>query len=209
MLKTALPIHRGLFDFTRFPLRTQRSVDHAQLMDVLWLLALGVGAGVVTSVWDFQLKVPGHAILRSVPLLAVGLATVPRRNAGWLLGLGAAVGVLGVHLCGGSTPGLGAGTSLLLLGPVLEWALRSATTGMRIYRSFVWAGLISNLAAFATRATPKLMGWEASRGKPFAAWAPMALASYVVCGVLAGLISAWICFRLRDRARTRPEGSAP
>ena len=85
------------------------------------------------------------------------------------------------------------------MGPILELALASATTGKRIYMSFAFAGLGCNLAAFVTRAAPKLLGMEAGRGKPFAAWAPTALMSYAICGILAGLISAWICFRVRSR----------
>jgi hypothetical protein len=202
MLRDAFPIHAGLHDSTRFPSLSQRTSepDRAQIGEVVWLVAMGVGAGAITSVWDFQLKLPGHAILRSVPLIALGLATVPRRNAGWLLGASAALGVTGMALAGGPSPGIGAGTSLLLIGPVLEVALRRAGSGKQVYGSFVLAGLVSNLAAFVARALPKLFGMEAPRGKSLSAWAPSALVSYALCGILAGLLSAMICFRVRSRS---------
>jgi hypothetical protein len=69
---------------------------------------------------DFNLQIPGHAILRAVLPMAIGLALVPRKNGGT---------VMGVAALGGELPGLGACTSLALLGPMLDLALRSSAAG--------------------------------------------------------------------------------
>jgi hypothetical protein len=212
MLRDAFPIREALLDSTRFPRLPLRSsaVDRAEALEIGWLVAMGVAAAAVTSALDFGLRLPGHAILRSVPLMAIGLATVPRRNGGWLLGLGALLGLAGLWTAGRTMPGLGSGTSLVLIGPMLEWALRGASDGWRVYLSFAMAGLGSNWAALLVRATPKVLGLEGGRGQSLGRWLPWAVLTYTACGLLAGLLSAWIGFRARTRADSphRPQGTS-
>jgi uncharacterized membrane protein len=75
--------------------------------------------------------------------------------------------------------------------------------------SFAVAGGLTNLAAFAVRGGKKLTAWEALTTRPLAEWVSTAAWSYLLCGLLAGLLSAAIWFRWHaDRADQRSEGSA-
>jgi len=201
MFKDAFPLNNTLVNSTRLSSLTQWSgrLNEVRGMEIALLVSMGITAGVCTSLFNFGLRMPGHAILRSIPLIALGLAMVPRRNGGWLLGIGAAFGVSSVRLCGGPLPGMGASTSLLLVGPLLEFALRRATGDWRIYLSFALAGLAANCVALVVRAAPKVLGLESGFSKPLGPWLTSAAFSYAMCGLLAGLISAWICFRAGER----------
>lgn len=166
------------------------------------LLLFGAGAGLASALLDFDLRTPGHAVLRSVVPMAAGLAFVPRRGGATLMALAAAATV--ASLGGGrDVAGPGALTSLVLLGPVLDLALRRARSGRGVFLAFMAAGLATNAAAFAVRLADKFAAPEVTR--PVAAWWPRAAASYALCGLAAGAVAAAICFRWRDRA---PAGRA-
>jgi hypothetical protein len=94
-------------------------------------------------------------------------------------------------------------TSLCMTGPCLDLALWGADRGWRLYLGFGLAGLLSNLIAFGVQAASKLSGLSQGGGRRFAEWWPQALGTYAACGVLAGVISAAIWFRLRPTARER------
>ena len=68
------------------------------------------------------------------------------------------------------------------------------------------AGITSNLAALVVRAGAKVAGLQPGHhpGALLKIWAPRAVASYLICGLVAGLLSAWVCFRFR-RARESSE----
>ena len=172
--------------------------------ETLVLLGCGIVAAVGVLLIEFSLKLPGHAILRAVPPLALGLSLVPRRGAGTVMGIGA-LATTGVILgAGWGEKGHGATVSLALIGPVLDLAMRSSTGGKRIYGAFISAGMVANLAAFAFQAGSKYFGWGGG-GKPLAAWLPLAIVTYTAFGAAAGLLSAAICFRWNDR---QPESEA-
>lgn len=136
--------------------------------------------------------------------MAIGLALVPRRGAGCVMGAAAAIaiGVFRVSGATGEGMSLGATTSLIATGPILDWTLRHASGGWRLYALFAAAGLASNLLALIVRGGSKifLQGWEV-----FTLWMQRAALSYVVCGLLAGLISAGILFYARRHGQSSSE----
>ena len=99
---------------------------------------------------------------------------------------------------------MGATTSLCLTGPLLDavlWRVRGG--GWRLYLWFMAAGLTSNLVAFGVRSIGKLTGWDVG-GSGFAKWAPKAIGTYVLCGLVAGAVSGIIWFASRPQ-RTQSE----
>ena len=110
-----------------FPLRGftfrwyEAMVANEQLLASLQVSA--VVAAVSASYLELLRQVPGHAILRSVLPMALGLACVPRRGAGCVMG-GTALGTATCLGLFGHGPGVGNLTSLALTGPLLDLALR-------------------------------------------------------------------------------------
>ena len=90
-------------------------------------------------------------------------------------------------------------TSLLLTGPLLDFALWRARRGWRLYLGFALAGLVSNLGALTVRGVTKYVGVNRVGGRPFAQWWMQASVTYVLCGLIAGLVSAAIWFRFASR----------
>lgn len=109
--------------------------------------------------------------------------------------------VLLFRVGGAGTVGLGALTSLALTGPLLDAALWRAKRGWRIYLAFATAGLLSNLAALTVRGGVKMAGLDHALGRPLAVWWMHAAPTYVICGVVAGLLSACVWFQLSDAGR--------
>lgn len=204
MVPLTLPLHEGLWESTR--LRGLASASSsARWADMAQLAGMGALAAVVTTYADFGLRIPGHAILRVVFPMALGLALVPRRGAGSMMGLSAllvAVVLRAVHGPGGGLS-LGALTSLTMTGPLLDVSLHVWGRGGGLYLAFALAGLASNLAALLVRGGAKSAGLDHWGARPLAAWLAPATLSYAVCGLLAGLLSACIWFQLRGRAAQR------
>jgi hypothetical protein len=172
--------------------------------EIACLVACGIVAAVAIGFGNQIIRgVPGHAILRGVLPMAFGLALVPRRTAGITMSFSA-----GVVAAAMSWQGLGrfqpaAVLGVLLLGPVLDAALAGRPQGWRLYARFIAAGAIANLLAFALRLNLAYFGWEVGGGGGGAGgrefmtfWSP-ALIAFILCGAMAGLVSAAIWFRLR------------
>ncbi|MCA9069645.1 MAG: hypothetical protein KDA84_12010 [Planctomycetaceae bacterium] len=189
-----LPKHQGLQEATRIPI----SVRGQQALPALEFVALLLIGGLATCLmvfWDWGVKqIPGHAILRSVFPMVCGLALVPRKGAGTTMGIGALATLIGLNLLMRDTPGWGASTSLLLIGPMMDLALWSARPGRWMYVRFALAGFAANLVAFLIKAGTKYFDVVGSGGKPLALWLPKATLTYTVCGLLAGVISAAVWF---------------
>lgn len=189
-----LPEHEGLRQATRIPYWWQGQ----QALPVLEFVALLLIGGLATCLmvfWDWGVKqIPGHAILRSVFPMVCGLALVPRRGAGTTMGAGALATLTCMNLGMRETPGWGASTSLLLIGPLMDLALWSATPGRWMYLRFALAGFAANLGAFLVKAGGKYFELAGSGGKPLMAWLSKAMLTYTVCGLLAGIISAAVWF---------------
>lgn len=162
------------------------------------LIVAGAAAAATVVIADMGLRIPGHAILRGVLFMALGIALVPRRMAGLVMGA-SAMGTAGL-LSLGLHAGAGSLTSLLLLGPTLDLALWAARRSWQVPLAFGAAGLAANAGAFAVQAGLKASGFAIGSGKPLAVWLPTAIVSYTICGLVAGLVSGAICFRFRPKA---------
>jgi hypothetical protein len=136
--------------------------------------------------------------------MALGLALVPRRGAGTVMGGSALATALLLGAARGGGAGAGALTSLSLTGPLLDLALWGAERGWRLYLGIVLAGLGSNLVALLVRGGLKALVPGSGR-RPAEEWWASAPLTYPICGILAGLLSAFVWFRLRG-TKTPPGG---
>jgi len=173
-------------------------------LEVAALVGAGLVASLLTNVLRFRLGIPGSNIVFVAFPLALGFALVPRRGAGLLMAGGALATNLGLWLAGARLDGVGAQTSLLATGPLLDLALRRFGGGWRLYTAFVAACAASNALAFALRAVTRVAGMRGTGmggGRSFALWWPEAVWTYALAGIIAGLISAAAWFQLRERAR--------
>ena len=201
MSASLLPRHPGLFSTTRLR-QLATDATAATVRDWLLLAAFGVLAACSSTFLDLGIKrIPGHAILRVVFPMALGLALVPRRGAGCVMGGTSAITAACFQLAGfrGEAVGLGAFTSLTATGPLLDWTLRRANTGWRQYVAYSLAGLASNLLALGVRGGAKAIGWEAAGRRPLVEWLSQAVGTYILCGLIAGLISGIVLFSFRSR----------
>lgn len=199
MTVVQLPLHPGLSATTRLRLMIS---DTTVAPTADWMLLITVGALAAFSSVCLDLgihRIPGHAILRVVLPITAGLALVPRRGAGTVMGGSALLTAMILRVGRLQSEGLGFGalTSLLATGPLLDFTLRRANGGWRQYASFAAAGLASNLLALLTRGTAKAIGWEAPGRRPLTEWLAQASVTYFLCGLAAGLISGLVLFCAR------------
>ena len=175
--------------------------DDARLLEAAALILTGVTASLLTNLLRLRLGIPGSSIVFAVFPMAFGFALVPRRGAGALMSIAALATTAALWLTGARIDGVGAQTSLLLTGPLLDVALRWANRGWRLYGAFVLAGAAGNAAAFFVRGGAKLLGLGVGRGgRRFDAWWPQAVVTYAAAGVIAGLIGALAWFHFREPA---------
>lgn len=193
-----LGLHHQLAQASRLPTLSRDRVTGSLEFGVLMLA--GALAAATSAFVDLHLRIPGHAILKAVFPMAFGLALVPRRGAGMLMGASALLcggAISGLH---GAALGIGALVSLSLTGPLLDVALHRATTGRGLLTAFMLAGLGSNLVAFAARGLAKVSAAGPFVGsRPLEIWVSNATWSYPLCGLLAGLVSALVWFQLRSQ----------
>ena len=202
-----LGVHDGLLASGRLPAlaRAGRAIS---LVEVAALILFGVAAaGLSVALPDLRLQIPGHAVLRSVFPMALGLAIVPRQWGGCIMGGSALATALLLRVGGVGGVGAGAITSLTLTGPLLDLALWGARDGWRLYLGFVLAGLASNLLAFGMRWGALALGLDIGGGGGFASRFVLACFTFPACGILAGLVSAAFWFHLRRRDRTQEKSS--
>jgi len=175
-------------------------------LEVALLVGLGILAALATSMGGNLLRVPGHAILRGTMPLVLGISLAPRRTAGSLMSVSAALTFIVMAMFGFRLPQAAAAMGLLCLGPALDLALGSATSGWKLYARFAAAGLAANLVAFAVRIGTALAGAEAAGSRGVLSFWPAALLGFAACGLLAGLISGALWFRSgsagKDAVRT-------
>jgi hypothetical protein len=183
-----------------------RGGERATWVELATLIGLGLCAALASTLLDLKLRIPGHAILRAIVPMSLGLALGPRRWAGSVMTATAVLGVLGLRAWGLSRGGSGAWTSLVLTGPMLDLAARGVRPGWRLYLCFSLAGLGSNLAALTVRAGTKAVGWEHAGSRQLQEWWPQAIGTYAACGLVAGLLSALFWFHLA--AVTEPPDQA-
>ena len=187
----------------RFPSLPAGAGGSITALEVGALVAAGVVASLLTNVLRLRLGIPGSSIVFASLPLALGFALVPRRGAGVVMTGGALATNAALALAGVRLDGIGAQTSLLLTGPLLDLALGRAGGGWRLYAAFVAACGASNALAFVVRGVTRAAGiygtGGAGVGRTFAGWWPHAVWTYALAGLVAGLISAAPWFRLRER----------
>lgn len=169
----------------------------------IWLLAGGLAACSVVLI-DLDLQIPGSAILKAVLPIALGYALAPKSGAGMTMSVGA-FGTLALLRMFGQRSGIGAMTSLLALGPVLDLLLTKARPGWTIYLRFALAGLFANLLAFAVRGGGKALRLDSLSMRPLEQWLTVAPWTYAACGLAAGLVCSLVLFR----AASRRDGPSP
>ena len=197
-------VHELLSTQSRLPLTRGERVS---LIESLGLVGCGALAAVLVIAFDVSLRIPGHAILRAVPPIALGLALVPRQFAGTVMSL-SALATCGILYRGGFEPvGAGAMTSLLTIGPCLDVTFSLATSRhvtawavkLPVLISCAMAGMASNLLAFLVRGALKSSGALKPLERALADWWSTAIFTYLACGCVAGLVSGLLWFHLRPR----------
>jgi hypothetical protein len=187
---------------TRLPSLPAAADGRLTALDLAVLLGTGALASLLTNGLHLRLGIPGSSIVFVSLPVALGFALVPRRGAGLVMSGGALAANAALALAGARLDGVGAQTSLLLTGPLLDLALGWLGGGWRLYAAFVGACAASNALAFAVRGITRaagMYGTGGGGGRSFAEWWPHAVWTYAAAGLLAGLISAAPWFRLRER----------
>jgi hypothetical protein len=168
------------------------------MMEIACLLACGVLASIAVGFGPRLVQgAPGHAILRGVLPIALGLAIVPRRSAGITMSVGAGLTAALMSWQGVGRFQPAAVLSILALGPVLDVALAGRPQGWRLYVRFTLAGVMANLLAFAVRFGTAHFGWDLRGSHHFMSFASTAFLTFILFGAVAGLVSAALWFRLR------------
>jgi hypothetical protein len=197
MLTTAFATRTSLQDASRLPAWSR----HARVSagEVALLLVCGALAAIAIGAFHVQLRIPGHAILRGVIPMALGLALVPRQSSGMVMSVGAGLAAAAMNWghVGRFPPA--AILSVVILGPILDVALSGDPRGWRLYARFIASGALTNLLAFIIRFGTALAGWDFRGSRQFTEFWPFALMTFVICGALAGLFSAALWFRLSSR----------
>ncbi|WP_417848528.1 hypothetical protein [Thalassoglobus sp.] len=197
-----LPVNRELWSASRLSGLTSPQ-DLVRAREIVFLLFAGACAALASGLIDFSLRIPGHAILRVIFPMTLGLALVPRKGAGTVMAAGAfSTGLFlrGTGIVAGMS--IGAFTSLIVTGPLLDLTLRRTKNRSWIYLNCAIAGLLSNSVAMSVRGLSKFLGWERLGRVPVGEWFSRAVLTYPVCGLLAGLLCAIILFSMRA---TEPE----
>jgi hypothetical protein len=158
----------------------------------------------MATAWlPLALRIPGHAILKRAAPIILGVAAVPRPFAGGIAGAGAAA-TLGIFLAAGvGHVHAAAATSLLAIGPAIDLAILGLPRKpASVYLRFAIAGLGANLLAFLVRWGTAAFGLDGVQPHRMSQFGVGALASFALCGILAGLLSAVVFFRnSADRSR--------
>lgn len=177
------------------------------MADLLLAVAGGALAACTVALVDLNLRLPGHAILKAVLPVALGFAVVPRRATGLVMMLSALATLFMLRWGWRLGVGVGATTSLLALGPLLDLLLWRAKQGPWLVARFAAAGLLANVAAFAVRGGNK--AWGEFGLRPLDQWLTIAPWTYALCGLIAGLVSGICFFHLRPRSGERDRGAVP
>jgi hypothetical protein len=173
--------------------------NRAIIRDLSILIALGFAAAALTSINASPIRLPGHAILRGALPFIFGLSLAPRVSAGSLMSAAALAFFAAADLLSAHLPPLPAAVGLIALGPTLDLATRRVPlTGSYLYVRFAVAGLAANLASFAARFAWGGASPQGSAG--YALGSPLvALTSFALFGVVAGLVCGIVWFRARPR----------
>lgn len=194
-------VRDGLIGAARVP-PLARPNQRISAIEVAMLLMCGAASTATIAFVKLSLGIPGHSIVLAALPMALGMSLAPRRLAGSVMSAGALATASLLVAGGAGRFGSGAFASLLLLGPMMDVAMRRARGGWRVYAALVLAGVATNLLALLSRAAPKLLGIDV--GRPFDSWWLQASITYTVSGIAAGLLGALCWFHFSDRAAHGP-----
>jgi hypothetical protein len=166
------------------------------IKELLFLATAGALAASAVAFIPLPLRIPGHAILKAALPIVVGVALVPRPFAGSLCGLSAIVTMSAFLALGIGNLPAAAVSSLVAIGPAIDLAMRGARrAGWPLYLRFAMAGMMANLLAFAVRWGTSALELDGFRSHMMSQIGLGAFLSFSLCGLMAGLMSAVICFR--------------
>lgn len=199
MLDDWFAVHDGLVSAARFPPRA-RTGQRISAAELLLLLTCGAAAAAAVAYVKLSLRIPGHSIVLAALPMVLGLSLAPRRLAGSVMSAGAIGASWLLAAVSGASYGSGSSVSLLLIGPMMDVAVRHARGGRRVYVALVLSGVATNLLALGSRAAFKVLGLDLAAGaRPFDSWWLQASVTYTLSGVIAGLLGALCWFHLSDR----------
>ena len=204
MSSLPLTVHDQLFRSSRIALPTA-SPAASLTRDLTIYLLSGFLAAACVHFLDVSLKIPGHAILRSLIPVMIGLSLAPRHLGGCLIGMSALGSTALFRIAHVDPVGFGAMTSMTLIGPMLDMALWQARSGRSVIVRSAAAGIMTNLAAFAIRGSTKWGLIDTWTLRPVSQWWSLSPWSYILCGLVAGLIGGLYCFRWSNRHAERPQ----
>lgn len=195
----SLTINPQLQRAARVPSLAGNPAAPISLLEAATLLLSGIAASALTNLLRLHLGIPGSSIVYAAFPLALGFALVPRRGAGSVMTASALLANLAFALAGARLDGVGAQTSLLLTGPLLDLALYRSGSGWRLYAAFIAACTASNGLAFLVRGAARALGMRGASmgGGGLTTWWSHAIWTYALAGLLAGLISVAAWFQLR------------
>jgi hypothetical protein len=140
--------------------------------------------------------------LKVVLPISFGFAAVPFRYSGSIMGFSAlCCGLLFRWIMPGGGDGVGALTSLVLFGPILDLSLRFVKRPISAWLLLAGAGLLTNAGAFLVRGGFKFLGRDDAANKLLSDWVSFAMVSYAVCGLIAGLVCGMMFFRYGPAAQ--------
>ena len=204
MVNDWFTVHDGLAGAARVP-SLARARTRISAIELVLLLSCGAAAAAAVAYVKLSLRIPGHSIVLAALPMVLGMALAPRRLAGSVMSAGAISTAWLLSGIGGASFGSGSSISLLLIGPMMDVAVRHARSGWRVYAALVLAGVTTNLLALGSRAAFKVLGLDLAAGaRPFDSWWLQASVTYTLSGVAAGLLGALCWFHYNDRGTREP-----
>jgi hypothetical protein len=197
MFRNLLAIEPALANGGRLPSLAQVE-GRIRSVEIGCLFLLGVATAAIACFVELNLKIPGHAIIRVVLPISLGLALVPRRGSATAIGTIAMGTGLMLNATRLGSAGMGAMTSVLLSGVLLDFVGSRVRSGWQLYIGMALAGLATNVVAFGVKALSKILVLGVAGSHQWHTWWPRAVVTYPLCGLAAGLICAMILFRFRQ-----------
>jgi hypothetical protein len=203
MVNDWFTVHDGLAGAARVP-SLARARTRISAIELALLLSCGAAAAAAVAYVKLSLRIPGHSIVLAALPMVLGMALAPRRLSGSVMSAGAISTAWLLSGIGGASFGSGSSISLLLIGPMMDVAVRHARSGWRVYAALVLAGMTTNLLALGSRAAFKVLGLDLAGARPFDSWWLQALVTYTLSGVVAGLLGALCWFHFNAAAKDEP-----
>ena len=165
--------------------------------NLILLVGFGILSGLAVSQIKLSLGIPGHAIIKIMIPMSIGLSMAPVRSAGAIMGIsGLITAFIGQTFTEGPGTGTGAYTSLVCVGVLLDLTLYWANNGWRLYLGLMMSGLIANIFALFVRSGFK--SFLKINIFDFSTWFQTASFTYPICGLIAGFLCALLVFKFRE-----------